>query len=459
MHRLPFLLACWACAGQEQTVQFLRHHLQHRPDAAHHDSWRVRSIAGFGPLDGPLNDMKQHRSRIGHAKPLRGLAKLLVMLSPAHLFMPSSLGARFLNTASRPLLLDVRTSLGRRVPITIMSEDGPKRVVFLGTPECAEHSLKLLLNAAREGRGGGFEVVGVVSQPPDPPRKKGKSATPQPVHICAEAEGLNLVTPDTAKDEEFLSWLEELKPDLCITAAYGNFLPQRFLDLPAKGTINIHPSLLPLYRGAAPLQRSLEAGDAVTGVTVAFTVLKMDAGPVLRQVERKLDGTEQSDELLIEMFGTGTEQLIDALPSVWDGSCEEVLKPQDGELATKAPKIEKRESEVRFDVLSAAEVHNRCRGFAAGPGIWTEIDFSNGKPPVRVKLLKTQLPDEPMSGESGSRVIKLKGKALQFTCADNSVLEVLEIQRAGKGSCDGKAFFNGLKGKEGRWVGSDAVKS
>ena len=174
---------------------------------------------------------------------------------------------------------------------------GRKRVVFLGTPECAARSLELLIAAANEGRSD-FELVAVVSTPPV---KRGRKMrlTNSPVQDTAEAAELPVLTPPNAKDEAFLEALAELQPDLCITAAYGCFLPQRFLDMPKFGTLNIHPSLLPLYRGAAPVQRCLEAGDAVTGVTVAFTVLAMDAGPVLRQVERPLQGDEQAPELLL----------------------------------------------------------------------------------------------------------------------------------------------------------------
>jgi methionyl-tRNA formyltransferase len=157
-----------------------------------------------------------------------------------------------------------------------------RRIVFLGTPAVAARSLELLLEASRAGEGGGFEVAAVVSQPASRSGRK-KTLTPSPVAQLAASEGIELLTPANAKEETFLSRLAELKPDLCVTAAYGCFLPHRFLDTPRLGTLNVHPSLLPLYRGAAPLQRCLEAGDGVAGVTVAFTVLKMDAGPVLRQ--------------------------------------------------------------------------------------------------------------------------------------------------------------------------------
>lgn len=241
----------------------------------------------------------------------------------------------------------------RRAAHGLMTAAGRKRVVFLGTPECAARSLELLIAAAADGRGD-FELAAVVSQPPARTGRKMR-LTNSPVHVTAEEAGLPVLTPPNAKDEEFLTALADLQPDLCITAAYGCFLPQRFLDMPKFGTLNVHPSLLPLYRGAAPLQRCLEAGDAVGGVTVAFTVLKMDAGPVLRQQTRAMEGDEQFPELLVEMFETGTELLIDALPSVWDGSCQEVLAPQDNEAATGAKKVQKEEAELDLSAISALQ--------------------------------------------------------------------------------------------------------
>lgn len=267
-----------------------------------------------------------------------------------------------LSSAALPLLLAARP---RPRPLSAVASAAPKRVVFLGTPAVAARSLELLLDGARGGRGGGFEVAAVVSQPPSKSGRKMK-LTPSPVHALAEAEGLPLLTPPNAKDESFLGALEALQPDLCVTAAYGCFLPQRFLDLPGFGTLNIHPSLLPLYRGASPVQRSLEAGDDVTGVSVAFTVLAMDAGPILRQVERPLSGEEQAPELLLELFEAGTEQLLQALPSVWDRSCEGVLLPQDGAKATKAAKIERSESEVRLTTLSLTLNPSRSPGPTQG---------------------------------------------------------------------------------------------
>ncbi len=363
-----------------------------------------------------------------------------------------------------PLLLSARPRVASRTLGAVASAStSPKRVVFLGTPAVAARSLELLLAGSRAGRGGGFELAAVVSQPPQRAGRKMK-LKPSPVHQLAEAEGLHLLTPPNAKDDAFLSALEEMEPDLCVTAAYGCFLPQRFLDIPAKGTLNIHPSLLPLYRGAAPVQRCLEAGDEQTGVSVAFTVLAMDAGPIVRQTVRRLDGNEQSPELLTSLFEEGSELLLDALPSVWDGTVE--MTPQDGDAATKAAKIDRAEAQLDFSELSARVAHNRVRGLAApaGPGCWTLLDLGDGKPPVRAKLLTTTLApadsDATPTGGSGpiSRDLELHGKALRLTCADGSTLEVRRLTLPGKKPVDAKSFWNGLNGRTARWVAAAEVE-
>lgn len=328
----------------------------------------------------------------------------------------------------------------------------PRRVVFLGTPDVAARSLELLLAGERDGRGGGFEVSAVVSQPPKRTGRKMR-LTPSPVHALAEAEGIPLLTPNSAKEDDFLQALVDLKPDLCVTAAYGCFLPQRFLDIPSCGTLNIHPSLLPLYRGAAPVQRCLEAGDAETGVTVAFTVLKMDAGPVLRQVRRELDGNERAPELLLELFETGTEQLLEALPSVWDGSCAEAMSPQDDGDATPAPKVNQAEAALDLTALSARAAHNRVRGFAGWPGCWCAVQIGDA-PPVRAKLLLTAVADETADEPTRSMLLNAQGSAVQLVCGDLSVLEVCTITLPGKKPVNAKAFWNGLNGREARWLTS-----
>ncbi|KAH8049358.1 methionyl-tRNA formyltransferase [Aureococcus anophagefferens] len=179
---------------------------------------------------------------------------------------------------------------------------------------------------------------------PGPPAPKGRkrALAKSEVHELAEARGVPCLTPASARDPEFLAALEALDVDLCVTAAYGQFLPKAFLAIPKHGTMNVHPSLLPRWRGAAPLQRSLEAGDAEVGVTVLRTVLKMDAGPVAAQRTRAVEDGDDCAALLDELFGVGAQLLVDdVMPGLWDGTLECV--PRDGDLATEAPKLTKDE--------------------------------------------------------------------------------------------------------------------
>ncbi|CAM9145980.1 unnamed protein product [Ectocarpus sp. 12 AP-2014] len=343
-----------------------------------------------------------------------------------------------------------------------------KKVVFLGTPEIAASSLGLLLEASRQGKGGGFEVVRAVSNPPARTGRK-KVLQPSAVQALADSEGIAVMTPATARDEDFLAGLEELQPDLCITAAYGQFLPRRFLDIPKFGTLNVHPSLLPLYRGASPVQRCLEAGDTKTGVTVAFTVLKMDAGPVVRQTVRELDGSEKAPELLQELFLEGTKQLIECLPGVWDNTVEKT--PQDDAAAVKAAKISVDEARCCFKTCSATTIHNKVRAFAGWPGTWAM--FSWGKEGTdsearKVKLITTAVADPTAAGHDADggtieetsvaeRQVVMKGDALELVCSDGSVLRVLELQPLNKKVMSAKAFANGLRGDEMRWVELEAL--
>lgn len=159
--------------------------------------------------------------------------------------------------------------------------------MFLGTPDIAASTLSGLLEASN-APDSSFGLIGVISQP-GKPKGRGNRKVPVPSPVAMVAldngfqDGKDLLCPHTAKDGDFLSCLESWRPDLCITAAYGNFLPKKFLDIPTYGTLNIHPSLLPKYRGAAPVNRAILNGDDETGVSILYTVLKMDAGPVLAQ--------------------------------------------------------------------------------------------------------------------------------------------------------------------------------
>jgi len=336
-----------------------------------------------------------------------------------------------------------------------------KRVVFLGTPDVAAKSLEMLAAASKTRND--FEVIAVVSQPPAPAGRN-KKLTPSPVHKLAEELNLPLMTPESAKDEEFLSKLEALQPDLCITAAYGNFLPKRFLAIPKLGTLNIHPSLLPKYRGAAPVQRCLEAGDAESGVSVAETVLKMDAGPIVRQLTVKLSGEEKAPDFLMAMFIAGTEALLSALPDYFSGTA--VKTPQDESKASPAPKLTVEEARLDFSSLGAQAAHNRVRAFASWPGTWSTLSIA-GAEGERVKIVTTTVLSTAAGASAPTKEVALvklprpaasclttpaPTEALRVVCGDGSVLGVIELQPPGKKAMAARSFVNGLRGAALTWT-------
>jgi len=309
----------------------------------------------------------------------------------------------------------------------------------------------MIVSASKENNGNEFEVIAVVSQPPAPAGRK-KVLTPSPVHKLADELDICVFTPEKAKDQDFLEALTALKPDLCITAAYGNFLPTKFLKIPKFGTLNIHPSLLPKYRGAAPVQRCLENGDTVSGVSVVFTVLKMDAGPLVRQVEHVLSGDEKADTLLHDMFVLGTNELLDVLPSVWDETV--VRTEQNDEDATPADKLSVEDARLDLASVNAVVAHNRARGYAIWPGLWTTMTFGDGEP-QRVKIITTRvLEAAPGSADPTYEISEQKeGKKsiLRIVCGDGSVLGVTDLQVPGKNVVDAKSFVNGLRGQPVFW--------
>ena len=358
-----------------------------------------------------------------------------------------------------------------------------KRVVFLGTPSVAARSLRQLIDAAAAGRGGGFEIVGVVTQPPARARR-GRGLQRSPVHETADDAGLTVLAPESARDADFLATLaDELAPDLCITAAYGQFLPKAFLATPKFGTLNVHPSLLPRWRGAAPVQRSVEAGDATLGVSVLETVLKMDAGPVLATVTLGADDARvtdaRADELLDDLFELGTDALIDVLPAVWAGTAARAA--QDEAAALAAPKLEKHEGALDLGApppaggaggpaAAALVAHNKCRAFAGWPGTTLELDVAReggdgaaaAAERMQLKVLATRCA-RGGDGEAAARAaaiaaslapreVVLVDGVLCALCDDGSVLEMTEVQPPNKKPMAARAFWNGLRGAALSWV-------
>jgi methionyl-tRNA formyltransferase len=333
------------------------------------------------------------------------------------------------------------------------AQAAPPRVVFLGTPAVAARSLQRLSTAAISSRGteGEFQLIAVVTQPPAPVGRR-RLLTPSAVHTAAEEIGVPKVfTPVSARDPDFLADLSAMQPDLCVTAAYGNFLPQQFLNIPRLGTLNIHPSLLPRFRGAAPVPRALEAGVSETGVSIAFTELKMDSGPVVAQPRVVLSGSEQAPQLLESLFDLGTDTLISLLPLVFSEEAVRTAIPQDHGLASHAPKLTKEEGRLTF-AENAVIVHNKVRAFAGWPGTFADFEINQagfGKDEVQLKVLETRVL-RPVGGMClGVHDVKIAddGQMLVVTCDDGSAIGVTSVQPAGKSPMSATSFWNGLRGK------------
>jgi methionyl-tRNA formyltransferase len=354
------------------------------------------------------------------------------------------------------------------IPSTNNPADGDDsrkhRIVFLGTPDVAATTLQTLFDASTQPKAQ-FEIAAVVTQPTKRRKRKGP-AEASAVGIMAERLGLPILTPEKANDCGFLDELERFQPDLCVTAAYGQYLPRRFLATPRLGTVNLHPSLLPKWRGAAPVQRSLEAGDAVVGVSVLYTVSRMDAGPIIAQETLALDGSETATTVLPTLFAMGTRLLLGVLPEILNGTITmETATQQDESLVVAADKIEASEAELRVWEESAITCHNRLRGFHMWPQtfLWlhlgrddnVESTLQEPSPDdmIQVKVLQSRVvPGPPVPATNIVRLGSTKQSGLYVVCFDGSILELLVVQPATRRAFAARDLQNGYPGATLRWV-------
>ena len=326
--------------------------------------------------------------------------------------------------------------------------------VFLGTPQVAACALKELLLHKTLPCGEDFSCVAVVSQPPSR-SQRGKGNTPSPVHQLAAENKITVLCPESAKDPEFIAELVTFQPHLCITAAYGQVLSEDFLKIPKFGTLNIHPSLLPAYRGAAPVQRALEAGEKHTGVTVLQTVRRMDAGPIAWQERFSVDNEIKADELLEKLFLLGAKGTLETAEKIALGNVKYSL--QDEALVTHAKKLNVEEAWLDFS-LDPLTLHNKVRAFSVWPGTKMKIRLSEET--LECKVLSSRAPPEVRhavtSGNSPqyeqllpSLKISLSADkgALTVPCGNGGFFEVVELQLPGRKKTTAKDFWNGLKDK------------
>lgn len=284
------------------------------------------------------------------------------------------------------------------------------KLVFAGTPGVAVPSLDALMDSRHE-------VAAVVTRP-DATAGRGRRLTPSPVAIRAAELGLEVLKPVHPRDPEFRSRLGELAPDVCAVVAYGALLPTSVLEIPAHGWINLHFSLLPRWRGAAPVQRAVMAGDPEIGTSCFRIVRELDAGDVYRIAARPMPEAT-AGELLELLAVSGAAQLVETIDAVEAG---EIPVPQEAVGVTRAAKITVEEARVDF-TRSAAEVRNHILGCSPDPGAWCEL---NGK---RLKLYRARLADAQFTPAPGELHVT---KRQVFVGAGEGVLELLEVQAPGK---------------------------
>lgn len=307
------------------------------------------------------------------------------------------------------------------------------KVVYFGTPEFAVPTLDALVESAHE-------VVLVVAQP-DRPAGRGLKLQKPPVAALALARGIRLLQPARIRDEELLRVMDELQPEIAVVVAYGKILPSSLLSVPAHGFINVHASLLPKWRGAAPIQRAIEAGEQETGVTIMRIDEELDHGPILRTKALSIDPHETTPELSVRLARSGAEELIRTLDEMRGEAVEEV--EQDHERATYAPKISKDEGIINWST-PARRLYDRWRAFQPWPG----LSFD-----VRGETIKVTKATGVVDAEATPRCVSiLDSGAITIGTAEGQ-LAIAELQRPGKRSTAAAEVLRSLGVVTGDLVG------
>ena len=307
------------------------------------------------------------------------------------------------------------------------------RLAFLGTPDFAVAALAAIVEA-------GHEVACVYSQPPAP-RGRGQALKPSPVQAFAEGRGLPVRTPASMRDPAEIEAFRALRLDAAVVVAFGQILPREVLEAPRLGAFNVHASLLPRWRGAAPIQRAIMAGDKVTGVQVMRMTEGLDEGPVLAEATVRIDALETAGTLHDRLAAAGAALIVRALADIEAGRAVET--PQASEGVTYAKKINPKFA--RLDWGKPGPVLDRkIRGLSPFPGAWFELPTDKG--PVRVKALLSAFEDEP--GEPG---VTLDDRLLVGT--GEGAVRLLRVQREGRGPQDAEAFLRGTPVPAGTKLG------
>ena len=313
------------------------------------------------------------------------------------------------------------------------------RIVFMGTPDFAVGSLAALAECGK------YEIVGVVTQP-DRPKGRGNKMLMTPVKEYAISKGYEVYQPQKVKTPEFVQILRDMQPDLIVVAAFGQFLSQEILSMPKYGCINVHASLLPKYRGAAPIQYAIIKGESESGVTIMQMDIGMDTGAMLDKVVVPIGANSTMGELHDELKVKGAELLLTVIEKIEAGTV--VAEPQNNDEATYATLLDRSMERIVW-TKSAQEVHNLIRGFNPAPSTFTKLP--NGK---SLKIWCSRMGDKNTTAAPGT-VIELSKHSFFVACG-SGVLEITEVQPESKKRMPAQVFINGRGVQVGDILGVQA---
>ncbi|MBS1362419.1 MAG: methionyl-tRNA formyltransferase [Acidaminococcaceae bacterium] len=306
------------------------------------------------------------------------------------------------------------------------------RIVFMGTPDFAVGSLQALCESGKH------EILAVVTQP-DRPKGRGNKLLQTPVKEYALAQGLTVYQPQKVKTPEFVELLHELQPELIVVAAFGQFLSKEILELPKYGCINVHASLLPKYRGAAPIQYAIIKGEKESGVTIMQMDIGMDTGAMLDKVVVPIAENTTMGELHDALREQGAALLLQVIDKIAAGTA--VAEPQDDAQATYATLLDRSMEHIDWS-KTAQEVHNLIRGFNPAPSTFTKLP--NGK---SLKIWGSKMTDKSSAAAAGTVIAT--GKHSFFVACGEGVLEITEVQPESKKRMPAQVFLNGRGVQEG----------
>jgi methionyl-tRNA formyltransferase len=319
----------------------------------------------------------------------------------------------------------------------------PLRLVFMGTPELARVCLDALLKESA------FEVKAVVTQP-DRPKGRDLKLQPSPVKELATSRGIPVLQPERARDEGFLKQLAEFQPDLIAVAAFGQILPKTILDLPRYGCLNVHTSLLPKYRGAAPIQWAILNDESETGVTIMKMDIGMDTGDILTQQSTPINATDNAQTLLDRLADMGAELLVRTIPDYVASKIPPRPQPANG--VSLAPKIKKQDGNINW-AQPARTIWNRIRGLVPWPGAFTTMPAQPQTQPQLLKVWQAQVIQGSVETSPAGAILEADKHGILVGCLPGS-LRLLTVQREGGKRLSAAEFLAGHGLRPGQRLGA-----